>query len=392
MNDEIDNAAKNWVLGVDGKFGLARKLFYHCFISGAYCFDKLIFSELSKGIDQILFLLPEQMRWHIDKSTHRYKLYQKIKNLNNFNITDPIGEMLEVNTFNVLYRGLSMDSESPYGVPLYISSLRPINVQNKFRNNMENIAENAGMLGWLKALVEKPMQEDDEDGDVYQARLQTYLTDIATDLRESYRKGVNVGYKEDHDFEFTSTTSDAGQFSSLNSINQRMMARSLKTDPIFMGEGDGMSETMITILFTKMLSQIGDVQSLVGSGLDDIYTTHLLLKGFKFKTLKTVWDKTTITDELKFWQANEIKQRVLRQGVVDGLIDRYDMSTTMGWGKPIKDEPLVPMDPEGTLAKEMARKETEKKKDASDRKVRDKNKPQGTIRKNDDDDDTGDDD
>jgi hypothetical protein len=105
------------------------------------------------------------------------------------------------------------------------------------------------------------------------------------------------------------------------------------------------------------------------------YSLHLRLKGYHFKDLSVVFNPSTITDDLKIQQAEEYKIRNSRVLYADGIIPLTEYANRHGFDKPDQEEPRAPIDPDGALAKEEQRRDREADKDASDRKVRDKNKP-----------------
>jgi len=108
------------------------------------------------------------------------------------------------------------------------------------------------------------------------------------------------------------------------------------------------------------------------------YSLELRLAGFDFKSLKIKWNASTITDDLKIQQGLEIKQRVLKELRIDGIISQDKYAEGMGYEKPFSEEPLVPFEDQVGKKKDSNSNtstgdETKKK---SERKGRDKNKNQ----------------
>lgn len=140
----------------------------------------------------------------------------------------------------------------------------------------------------------------------------------------------------------------------------------------------------MTILFTKLISELKNIQTCVARTLQYIYEVELRLAGFKFDSLEVEFRASTVQDDLKFQQALEIKIRNLRQLRMDGLISQDTYADELGYEKPHQQNPVVPFapdkstgDPNLDAEKKRVR---EKSKDTSDRRSRDRDKPRGTIK------------
>lgn len=164
-------------------------------------------------------------------------------------------------------------------------------------------------------------------------------------------------------------------------MNELLVSSGLKQDPSLAGKGGGGAETFVTVVFTKLLSELKNIQSPVAKILEHACSLHLRLKGYSFKDIRITFNASTVQDDLKMQQAQEIKIRNKRQLRMDGIIDQDKYADELGYDKPFKQEPIVPFapakgstgDPNIDAQKKAVR---EKEKDASDRKVRDKNRPQ----------------
>ena len=104
---------------------------------------------------------------------------------------------------------------------------------------------------------------------------------------------------------------------------------------------------------------------------------------YKFDFVRVEFNRSTIQDDLKYQQAEEIKIRNLLALYQDGQISMEQYADAMGLEKPDQAKPRIdrnaPAPNDAGGAEKKAKRE--KDKDKSDRKVRDKNKPQGTIKK-----------
>src|SRR5690606_2253389 len=309
-----------------------------------------------------------------NKKIQRYEPYQKVNN-------SLIGKYLnyvKLNKNTYRYYALNGDTDLPYGTPPYLAALEPLSTQKFMLDNIKFIIEMMGILGYVDVTIDKPDQQDNESDIVYKKRLENLLTEAKARVRQGFRDGINVGFKEDHEFNFNSTTNSAANVDVIFNQNELQVASGLKYDAAFLGRGST-TETMVTILFTKMLSQLTNIQNLASHNLKYGFSLHLRLKGFKFKYLDVEFNKSTITDDLKYQQAREIKQRILRTAYADGIIGQDQHADEMGYKKPDKPEPRVPIDPNEVTGDAVQKKDRKDQKDRSSRKGTDKKKPQGTI-------------
>lgn len=375
MIQEINESSKNWVEGSAGIHGIVNKMFAQLLVGGAIANEWVPNYSLT-SIERIKFLYPERIRWAKEKGKNKYVPYQKVKTPSIGNRVDIInGEYIKLNPTTFRYYSLLGDAELPYGVPPYLPSLTGISTQSRMLENIDNIVSIMGILGWAEALMEKPDQGDLEGDDAYMARLNGILVDLKSRVQDQLKDGVSVGFKDDHEFDFKQTVKSADGVDSLWAHNEQQIASGLDFDPAFMGRSYNTSETMITILFTKMVSQLSNIQNTVEHNLTYGLDLFLKLKGYNFKYLKVEFKKSTITDDLKFQQALEIKGRIALQNYLMGTIDEYGYAKEMGYDSPSQKSPRI--DPAALAGKskdQEAKEGREKDKDVSERKTREKRK------------------
>lgn len=376
MRKEIEEASKNWAEGCAGLHGIVNKMFSQLLVGGAISNEWVPSMDLTT-IEKVKFLHPERIRWAKEKGSKQYVPYQKVKNHDLASRVDILeGEFVKLNPSTFRYYAMIGDAENPYGIPPYMASLTGLSTQHRMLQNIDHIVSTMGILGWAEALMEKPDQIEGESEATYRERLTTLLKDLKTRVQEQMRDGVSVGFKDDHEFEFKQTTTSADGVDSLWAQNEQQIASGLDFDPAFMGRSYNSSETMVTILFIKMISQLTNIQNTVEHNLTYGLDLFLRLRGYDFKYLKVEFNKSTITDDLKYQQAMEIKGRVALQNFAMGIIDINMYAREMGQDNPVHSEPLVPI--EIIMGKSQAQSqedETEKKKDVSERKTTEKRKP-----------------
>ena len=375
MIEVLAEDAKNWMDGCASIDPIVNKLLTQTYIGGALSNEWVPRKDL-KGIDYIALIKPELVRFGLNEATGRFEPYQLLKYRPFTPQSSNIGfnNLIKLNPATFKYYAFGGDTEEPYGVPPLVSSLEDLGIQKDMMKNIAYIVRQLGILGFIELLMEKPSQHKDESPEEYGKRLVKLLTEAKKNMAEGTKEGLMVGYNGDHEYEFHSTTTNVSGIADIFNINQNLLANGLKYSNSFLGASPG-SETNITVIFTKMLSQLRNVQANIIADLEFGYSLHLRLKGYNFKRLHVKFNPSTITDDLKIQQAEEIKIRNSRVMYGDGIINLDQYANRHGREKADQPEPRAPIDPDGTLAKEQQRQAREAGKDTSDRNNRDKNKP-----------------
>lgn len=382
MREHIKEVSKSWLDGVNSIEGIINKLISQIWIGGAISVEMIPRTDL-KGLSGLGLVNPEEIRVKINPKTRRYEFYQ-VNTRNFFSNKEkskdaPLG-FIKLNPNQFIYYGLTGDEEIPYGIPPYLTALEALETQKDMKENIAFIVDQIGIMGFLEFLMEKPFQEADESDANYRIRLENNLVDLRKEVLKGFKDGVIVGYKEDHESNFHSTTKNISNLDSIFNLNQVQVANGLKTHPTFLGVNTGASESSMSVVFTKMLSQLNNVQSILSSVLEQIFKMELRFYGFNekyIKSLRVEFNTSTITDALKSEQAGEIKRRNLKSDYIQGLISQEKFAEELGYGKPDQKEPRVPLFQEKDSPDDQVKKEQrEKDKDTSDRRVRDKNKAQ----------------
>ena len=367
MRFEIQEASKDWADGVAGVTGIINKMIAQIYVGGALS-NEWVINEKGDGIDYVALVNPELIRT-VYNEKGRYDFYQKTQNLLGME------EIYKLNKNTFKYFALNGDTEIPIGIPPFIAALESISTEKAMVKNINFIIEQIGLMGFLEVLLQKPDMLQGENEIAYGGRLTALLTETKNNLKAGMDDGIMVGFKDDHEVEFHSTTKNISGLDAVFGLNENQIANGLKFPGSFLGNKQGGTETQISIVFTKVLSQLKNVHELLKQNLEFGYSLHLLLKGFKFKYLSVEFNPSTIADDLKIQQANEIKIRNLRQLYMDGIISLDQYADGMGQEKPDQDEPRVDMDPNAGKDAADAQKR-EKDKDTSDRRGRDKKKAQ----------------
>ena len=367
MREHLKDRQKFWGDGVADMNGIVNKMIAQIWISGALSTEWVV-TNSKKGIDHVALVNPETIVFKWDKKKLRFLPFQK-QNYDTGGINEEKYVKLNSNTYR--YIALNGDTDLPYGVPPFLTALNALTTQADMNQNIRYIMKQLGLLGFFETIMEKPSMNEGENEGAYAARLTKILTDTKENIVNGIGEGVVVGFKNDHEFKFNSTTKNLNGVSDLYNRNEISIANGLKSAPEFLGVGSSGSETGMNIIFTKMLSQLQNVQMLVAANLVFGYTLELRLAGFSFDSLKVEFNPSTITDELKFQQAQEYKIRNVNNKYNMGLISQETAADELGYDKPDQKEPRAPIDNSG-----QKKDDRQDQNNKSDKKIRDKAKPQ----------------
>lgn len=370
MRQHLEEVRKKWAPAKASINGITDRMFRQIMIGGALSVEWVPKSDLS-GIQMQAMVNPETVRWGYDNKKNQWQPYQAITGSilpTNFNNTvDKNLITLNPNTFN--YFSLNGDTDLPYGIPPYLASLDPLSTQKVMMDNLKFLMEQIGLAGFMEMKMEKPDNKGDMNDDQYNAYLDKFLDEAKERVMKGFRDGISVAYKEDVEFKFNSTSKSMGGVEEFFIINELLFASGLNMDPSMMGKNYGTSESQITVVFTKLLSQLNTIQQMVATSLEFGYTLELRLAGFKFKALNVEFNPSTALDELKYQQAEEIRIRNSNQLYADGIISQQQYAQRHNYETANQLEPrYIPTSRETPQDAAARRKAENEKKNEGDKK------------------------
>lgn len=377
MRKHLREKSRSWGSGVAGIDGLVNKMIAQIWISGALSNEWIPQRDL-KGIQNNSLVNAENIYFRYNKKINSYEPYQKVSGTLSIN-----NMYIKLNTLTYKYFALMNDTDEPYGIPPFLTVLESIGTQKDMKTNINHILKQLGLLGYLEVKVAKPDQLANETTSSYEARLRSLLTQTKQNVQNGFMDGVVTGFEEDHEFQFHSTTKNMAGVSDIFNQNERQIASGLKTSPNFLGLPGGGTETNMGIVFTKMLSQLQIVQSIVSRNLEAGYALELSMAGYKFKSINVKWKASTVSDDLKIQQGLEIKQRIAKALRVDGIIGQDKYAEMMGHEKPFSPEPVVSYEDQmGKGSKDKEAEDDTKNKSAVKSREKDKKQPRRKEQKN----------
>lgn len=368
MGAHLEKVSKQWSNYTAGVNGLTNKLIVQLLVGGAISIEAVPNNDLS-GVATILFINPEDIIFQRENNGV-YHPYQKNHTWNNNK--EPY---IRLNLATYKYSALFNDTDEPYGVPPFMTALDSLKGQADMKTNMKHIMELMGMFGFLEAKMQKDSRRPSESETAYENRLSSNLSKLKHNLANGLKDGIVVGYIDDHEFNLNSTTQNLSNVDKVWNMNQQSVANGLGVNGNIIGVQTTTSEGGASILLSKMISQLKNIQMVVSNTWEFIYSLELLLAGFNNKGIKVEFATSTITDEVKYQQAQEYKIRNLVALYNQGIISQDKFAFLMGYNQPDKKEPRVDPNAMNDVNDSAKKRQREADKDKSDRKTRDKNNP-----------------
>lgn len=374
MRNHLKEATKKWSAYSAGIDGLVNKMIVQLMVGGAISVEGVPNNDLD-GLATILFLKPDNIKFKRENNGV-YQPYQRNENFMVKNL-----DYIKLNTETYVYAGMYNDTDEPYGIPPFMSSLDSIKGQHDMMTNFKHIMEQMGFLGFLSAKVAKPDPYPDESNHRYEARLNRTLLQTKQNLKDGMKDGLVVGYMDDHEFEMTSTTKDLGSADKLWNLNQQRVANGLGINGNIIGVSGANTEGGMGIILSKMISQLRNIQMIVSYVLEFLYNLELRLAGFNNNGIKITWATSTIADDVKVQQALQYKIANLNALYRDGIIGQAQYAWEMGYDSPDQDEPRVDPEDQAGVKKEnydpddpAKKKKDQDNENKSARRSRDKSK------------------
>lgn len=369
MIAHLKTVSKKWSNYTAGIDGLVNKMMVQLMVSGAISIEGVPNKDLT-GLSTILFIRPDSIVFKRENDGV-YIPYQKVRY--GTRTTDQI----KLNTETYVYAGMFNDVDEPYGIPPFMAALDSIQGQHDMRVNFKHIMENQGMLGFLEAKMAKPEQKSNESLPAYEARLLRTLKQLKANLKDGMKDGLVTGYIDDHEFNMNSTTKDMANINIPWNMNQQSVANGLSVNGSLIGVNGSNTDTGTSIMLSKMISQLKNLQMIVSFALEFIYSLELRLAGFNNKGMSIKWPTSTVADEVKVQQARQYKIQNNDLLYRAGIISQEQYARDVGYDSPDQDEPRAPLDGTETQdPQEMTKKkQRQADKNQSARRTRDKNNP-----------------
>lgn len=384
MRAHLKNRQDDWASGQAGMNGVVNKMFAQLLIGGALSNEWVPNIDLN-GIQAVILVNPEDIRFKLEKNNIKYSPYQRVKNnflANNAQQIDYLN-LVKLNPQTYKYYALNGDTEIPYGFPPYLAAMERIESQTKMNTNIDFVVDQLGMLGFLQALIGKPDKEDGETNVQYDARLDQLLAETKARLNEGVKDGSVIGFQDDAAFDYHSISKGYDQALALFKNNELQIASGLKQDATLWGRDYNTSETQITVIFIKMLSELANIQNIIKTNLEFGYALELRLAGFNFDSLEVKFNRSTLQDDYKYQQGQELKIKNVKDKMIMGIINQDQAADELDYDEPAEAQPMVSWDvlagqadpPPATPGAPTSKAKRQGQKNKSAKKTRSTNKP-----------------
>ena len=337
MRNHLAEATKRWSKYTAGINGLVNKMIVQLIVGGAISVEGVP-SENLDTLETILFIKPDDIRFQRENNG----VYQPYQRNNNFFVKHQ--DYIKLNTETYVYAGMYNDTDEPYGIPMFMTALDSLKGQHDMKINFKHIMELMGMMGFLEAKMQKPDQAANESLLAYEKRLTRTLRDLKKNLKAGMKDGIVTGYIDDHEFKMNSTTKDMGNIDKVWALNQQSVANGLGVNGSLIGVSSGGTAEGNSVVLSKMISQLTNIQMVVTYVLKFMYSLELRLAGFNNKGMKITWKPSTVADDVKIQQANQYKIQNLDLLYKAGIISQYQYAWEMGYDSPDEMEPRVPLE------------------------------------------------
>ena len=215
MRDHLRDVSRNWSRYTSGMDGLVNKMLVQLMVGGAISIEAVPNEDLD-GLSTILFLKPENIYFH-QTNNGVYEPYQKVTQ----GLKSIKEQFIKLNPETYFYIGMFNDTDEPYGIPPFMTALDSLKGQQDMKINFKHIMDMVGMVGFLEAKIQKPMQKGNESLHAYEGRLNRLLRDLKRNMKDSLKDGIVTGFIDDAEFNLNSTTKELGNINAPWDMNQQ---------------------------------------------------------------------------------------------------------------------------------------------------------------------------
>lgn len=332
MNLYINQQRKK-IFGSAGEKVFINNLIRQIAVYGALSAERVPNNDL-RSIKEIVTVCPEEIRFILKDGLY---LPHQIVNVI-VNVTPIKGNLNPLNTTTYKYQPLLQASQTPYGIPPFLTALEMIGIEKNMVNNFSSIAEKLGMFGFLEVLLTAPEQLEDESLDDYVVRCERYRDMIAPKIKESLGQGYVVGFEGSHKFNLAGGNTNAANAEKMLQMVDLMKMSGLKQNPNLLGRQISVTETFGTVLLKLFIAQAKQYQNIVSSFLADTFLLDLRLAGFVVNDVIIEFKEAIPQDEQKKEQTRSTKIQNVFALIDRGIISVQQAAKELGYDKPFVTE------------------------------------------------------
>lgn len=333
MMTVLKRAWRNWYNQSDGINSLIGDLLAQTATTGSLSAEIVPRTDL-KCVDKVVLVNPVNIRFKYDSEKDMNVPYQQVNTMG-----ATVEGLIPLNTVTYKYYAIRRINDKPYAIPPLLSSLEAVAVEKDMTDSIRNVVSKLGMLGFLQVLVTAPQRRQGESDQMYQDRCTSYIDAAIPQVDKSLRKGYVLGFKDTHEFKMNDVTTNVNGAEKLFEMNAQLKMAGLKQDPLMLGRNFSTTETIGRVILAKLTTQITAYQKIVATFLEELFTMHLLLCGYKFDFMDVEFERPMVGDKLRDEQVFSAKIQNYNDLYNQGIVSQEQRAQALGFEKPDLDEP-----------------------------------------------------
>lgn len=333
MMISLKRAWRDWYNQSEGMNSLIGDLLAQTATTGSLSAEIVPRIDL-KGVDKIVLVNPVNIRFKYDTEKDMNLPYQQVNT-----IGATIEGLIPLNTVTYKYYAIRRINDKPYAIPPLLSSLEAVYVERDMMDSIRGVVSKLGMLGFLQVLVTAPQRKQGESDEAYQHRCSMYISSAIPEIDKSLRKGYVLGFKDSHEFKMNDVTTNVNGAEKLFEMNAQIKMSGLKQDPLMLGRNFSTTETIGRVILAKLTTQITSYQKVVAKFMEEAFTMHLRLAGFRFEFMDVEFERPMVGDKLRDEQVFAERIQNYDNLYKQGVVSQEQRAQALGFEKPDQEEP-----------------------------------------------------
>lgn len=335
--DRMESRAAVMFPWAGGSDGMINNMFAQVARTGAISTEWVPRTDLT-GIDKVFVVPVSEIRWVPRPDMMGYYPVQIPKNLMSWvDGTKPLMIVLNPRTF--YYANMEMLDNCPYAIPPFLAALEPVAMQRSMITNIHKVIRKLGVMGLITYAVEPPKAHPGESDAKYHERCLKYLHEITEQIKGGFGDGIAAGFKGAFEFDIKGVSGDARGIAEMFKQNEEQLFSAIGADPAMHGRTYSTTETYASVVYSKMISQLANVQRMVANSMEFGWGLDFLLAGLP-ADVKIAFKASQALSNLQEAQAKMVEianAEALYQG---GVVDQQEKANLLGYPVPAEDAPL----------------------------------------------------
>lgn len=308
--------------GVDG---LINAYLAQASWSGAISSEDVV-DLVAKRVDEVAIVPVEQIRFRFIDNKYRpfQRAFEPGRSQTNLGLI-PLNE----NTYK--YFAMQTVENSPYAKPPATAAIQAIaEAQEPAMQNIRYILQKTGILGVMSVAVTPPKQRSGETEAEYQTRCKAYLKAVRESLEGGFNKGLIVTYR-DQKTEHSSVTTGTQGTQEIFQVVEEQVFSGMGSIPAMHGRTYSTTETYADVVYSLLLSKVGNFQRPIKRRMEQTYRLDLRLGGIEVDGVSLQFKKAHSRNALSDAQAEQIRQDITFADAERGMISADEAAQQRGY-------------------------------------------------------------